>query len=484
MKLDMIIEVNWLEVIFLVIPGIVVLLLLENDIKEIKNISIWGSFTLLLMGILLWIEFDPLAVDYQYQIMFFQDTLFTYHLGIDGISLFLVLLTLFLLPICILASWTSVTFYIKEFHILFFIVTFLLLNVFCVLDLLIFYMFYESILIPMFLIIGIWGSRTRKIHAAYQFFLYTLFGSVIMLLAIIYLYITVGTLHISKLILYDFTELENKVIWLAFFASFAVKVPMIPVHIWLPEAHVEAPTAGSVLLAGILLKLGTYGLIRYSLPMFPFGTAYYAPLVYMLSIISIIYASLTTLRQIDLKKVIAYSSVVHMNYVTMGIVSENQIGIEGAIFFMISHGLVSSGLFLCVGFLYERGHSRVAFYYGGLSQLMPIWSILFFGLSLANISLPGTSSFIGEFLICMSLNEGSVISILLSMFGIFFGTSFSVLCFNKVLYGVGNMYETFIDINRRETVLIGSCLGLSIVLGIYPELILNYLHTSVIALTL
>jgi NADH-quinone oxidoreductase subunit M len=477
-------EINWLNLIYWIIPIIIIFLLIINNILIVKIVSLIGSFFLLILGNFLWLGFKPLEIDYQYQILLINNKLFTFHLGIDGISLFFVLLTLFLLPICLLASWSSITIYIKEFNILFYITIFLLINVFCVLDLLIFYVVYESILIPMFLIIGIWGSRDRKIHAAYQFFLYTLFGSVIMLLALLYIYIKIGSLHITNIGICDYTLIEGRLLWMAFFASFAVKVPMIPLHIWLPEAHVEAPTAGSVLLAGILLKMGVYGMLRFSLPMFPEATIYYQPVVFLFSIISIVYGATTTLRQTDLKKVIAYSSVVHMNYITIGVLSDNIYGIEGAIFLMISHGLVSSALFLCIGFLYERYHTRVLLYYGGLVTIMPVFSIAFFILVLANVSLPGTSSFIGEFLIFLGMNVHSTSVIFCGVIGILLGTAFTILLFNRIIFGVGNIEHAVMDLNKREFFVIFFCIFLSLLFGLFPNLILDMLHTSILVLLL
>lgn len=477
-------EINWLNLIYWIIPIIIIFLLIINNILIVKIVSLIGSFFLLILGNFLWLGFKPLEIDYQYQILLINNKLFTFHLGIDGISLFFVLLTLFLLPICLLASWSSITIYIKEFNILFYITIFLLINVFCVLDLLIFYVVYESILIPMFLIIGIWGSRDRKIHAAYQFFLYTLFGSVIMLLALLYIYIKIGSLHITNIGICDYTLIEGRLLWMAFFASFAVKVPMIPLHIWLPEAHVEAPTAGSVLLAGILLKMGVYGMLRFSLPMFPEATIYYQPVVFLFSIISIVYGATTTLRQTDLKKVIAYSSVVHMNYITIGVLSDNIYGIEGSIFLMISHGLVSSALFLCIGFLYERYHTRVLLYYGGLVTIMPVFSIVFFILVLANVSLPGTSSFIGEFLIFLGMNVHSTSVIFCGVIGILLGTAFTILLFNRIIFGVGNIEHAVMDLNKREFFVIFFCIFLSLLFGLFPNLILDMLHTSILVLLL
>jgi len=333
----------------------------------------------------------------------------------------------------------------------------------------------------MFLIIGVWGSRERKIRAAYQFFLYTLIGSVLMLLAILFIYFQTGTTDLQVLLTVDFSEKRQILLWLAFFASFAVKVPMVPVHIWLPEAHVEAPTAGSVILAGILLKLGTYGFLRFSLPLFPLATVYFTPAVYTLSILGIIYASLTTLRQIDLKKIIAYSSVAHMGYVTLGLFSLNFQGIEGAILLMLSHGLVASALFLCVGILYDRHKTRLVKYYGGCVHVMPLFSFFFLIFTLGNISLPGTSSFIGELLVLIGSFQTNTFIAFLASTGMILGAGYSIWLYNRVVFGnfKPHFINTFSDINRREFfILLPFALGV-LWMGIYPEVFMDPMHSSV-----
>lgn len=310
-----------------------------------------------------------------------------------------------------------------------------MLAVFCMLDLLLFYVFFESVLLPMFLIIGVWGSRERKIRAAYQFFLYTLIGSLFMLLAILLIYFQTGTTDLQVLFVSEFSLQRQLLLWFAFFASFAVKVPMIPVHIWLPEAHVEAPTSGSVILAGVLLKLGTYGFVRYSIPLFPEASVYFTPLIYTLSIIGVIYASLTTLRQIDLKKIIAYSSVAHMGFVTLGLFSLNVQGIEGALFLMLSHGFVASALFLCIGVLYDRTHTRLVKYYGGLVHVMPLFSVFFLIFTMGNLSLPGTSSFVGEFLILVGVFQTNPFVATFAATGMILGGAYSIWLYNRVVFG-------------------------------------------------
>ena len=334
----------------------------------------------------------------------------------------------------------------------------------------------------MFLVIGIWGSRDRKIHAAYQFFVYTLGGSVLMLVGIIYLLVTYGSTHIEILYLQTYGELEARLLWLSFFLSFAVKVPMVPVHIWLPEAHVEAPTAGSVLLAGILLKMGTYGLIKFSLPMFPEATLYFQPLIYLISLVGVIYAACTTIRQIDLKKIIAYSSVGHMNYVTLGIGSLNLYGVEGSIMLMVGHGLVSSALFLCVGLLYERYHTRILLYYGGLVYGMPIFSVVFLFFTLANVSLPGTSNFIGEFLILIGIFFSNFFVAFLACVGVILGAIYAIWLYNRVIFGVlrVNFLTNFSDITRRESFSLVSLGTLTLLVGVFPSFLFDCLHGNLL----
>jgi len=354
--------------------------------------------------------------------------------------------------LCVLASWNNILKNIKYYFIAFLILEFFLIIVFCVLDLLLFYIFFESVLIPMFLIIGLWGSRERKIRAAYFFFFFTLLGSVLMLLSILYLYYQVGTTDYEILLTVFLTQKEQKVLWIAFFFSFAAKVPMLPVHVWLPEAHVEAPTAGSVILAGILLKLGTYGIIRFLLPLFFKACLFYTPLVYSISIIGIIYTSLTAIRQTDFKRIIAYTSIAHMNLVIVGLFSFNSNGIEGAVLQSISHGFISSALFLIIGVVYDRYHTRMIKYYSGLVHLMPIYTIIFLFFTLANIGFPGTGSFIGEFLILLGSFIKNTTVTVLGATGMVLGGCYSLWLYNRIAYGnIKTQYlKIFMDLNKRE----------------------------------
>jgi len=352
--------------------------------------------------------------------------------------------------------------------------------VFTVLDLIVFYIFFESVLIPMFLIIGIWGSRERRVRAAYFFFLYTLLGSVLMLLALLLIYFQMGTTDYEVLLSNPLEEKKQYLLWLAFFASFAVKVPMIPVHIWLPEAHVEAPTAGSVILAGILLKLGTYGLIRFSLPLFPVASIYFTPLVYAMAIVAVIYTSLTAIRQSDMKRIIAYASVAHMNLTLVGLFSLTAAGVEGSILQMLSHGLVSGALFLCVGVLYDRHHSRMVKYYSGMAHTMPLYVTIFLFFTMANIALPGTSSFVGEFMILLGTFQTNTFAAFFSATGMVLGGAYSLWLFNRVAYG--NLKSQYIgfskDLSRREFMTFLPLVVLTLIMGIYPEIFLDPLHVS------
>lgn len=402
-------------------------------------------------------------------------------LGVDGISLFFLLLTTLLIPLCILISWNSITANLKSYLIAFLLIEFLLIGVFCVLDLLMFYIFFESILIPMFLIIGVWGSRERKMLAAYYFFLYTLLGSVVMLLSLLYIYNQVGTTDYEILLTFIFSDLEQKILWFTFFLAFAAKVPMVPVHLWLPEAHVEAPTAGSVILAGVLLKLGTYGFIRFSLPLFPQASFYFTPFVYTISLVGIIYTSLTAIRQTDFKRIIAYTSVAHMNVVMLGIFSFNNIGIEGALLQSLSHGFVASALFVIIGIVYERYGTRLVKYYGGLVHTMPLYITIFLFFTLANIGFPGTSGFIGEFLIFAGSFKVNSSITFFGATGMILGGCYSLWLFNRIAFG--NLKSQFIkhtlDLNKRELFILFPLFYYTLILGLTPDVYLSSIHTSV-----
>lgn len=463
--------------------GILVLLISPSTNESLcRNVALWVTCLTFLFSLLLWIQFDANTSFFQFfgTFKWFPFFNFYYTIGIDGISLFFILLTTFLIILCILVSWSSVQTNLKDYLICFLVLEFFLIQVFCVLDLFLFYIYFESVLIPMFLIVGVWGSRQRKIRAAYQFFLYTLVGSLLMLIALLIIYFQTGTTDLQVLWCTNFSEFKQLILWLAFFASFAVKIPMVPFHIWLPEAHAEAPTAGSVILAGILLKMGGYGFLRFLLPMFPMGSIYFTPLIFTLSLIAIIYASLTTLRQVDLKKIIAYSSISHMGFVTIGIFSMNHQGIEGSIILMLSHGLVSSALFLCVGILYDRYKTRIIKYYSGLIQVMPIFGILFLFFSFANLGFPGTSSFIGETLVLIGSFKINKILTFFSALGTILGAAYSIWLFNRINFGPLklNYFVLFQDISRREFWILIPIVLLVLWMGIYPNSFLNEIHFS------
>lgn len=476
-------------VLTLLLPftGIILIFFIPKDKDDLLKITtlVIVSITFL-NSIILWIFFYAKTSFFQYSfaLSWFSYFNLNYIIGIDGISLFFILLTTFLILICVLISWNSINFYIKEYLICFLVLEFCLIQVFCVLDLFLFYIFFESVLIPMFLIIGIWGSRNRKIRAAYQFFLFTIIGSFFMLIALIYIYFLVGTTDLQILYFYPFNEVTQLILWMSFFLSFSVKIPMMPFHIWLPEAHAEAPTTGSVILAGVLLKLGGYGFIRFSLPILPTASIYFTPLVFTLSLIAVIYGSLTTLRQIDLKKIIAYSSISHMGFVTLGIFSLTLQGIEGSIILMISHGLVSSALFLCVGILYDRYRTRILKYYSGLVQVMPLFTSFFMFFSFSNIGFPGTSSFIGEFLILIGLFHLSIFLTFFSTTGVILSAAYSIWLLNRINFGLLKIYyfNKFQDISRREFSLLLAFTIIITIIGFIPNILLNEIHFSVINL--
>ena len=453
------------------------------EVRLIKLQTLLLTLINFIVSLGLWLTFDTSTAKFQFvkHIGWLPFLNMNVYIGLDGISLFFIILTTFLVPVCLLVGWVNITKHVKEYCIAFLLLETCMLAVFCMLDLLLFYVFFESVLLPMFLIIGVWGSRARKIRAAYQFFLYTLVGSVLMLLALLLIYFQVGTTDLQVLFVSELSERRQLILWLAFFASFAVKVPMVPMHIWLPEAHVEAPTAGSVILAGILLKLGTYGFLRFSIPLFPEASLYFTPLIYTMSIIGIIYASLTTLRQIDLKKIIAYSSVAHMGFVTIGLFSLNVQGIEGALLLMLSHGFVASALFLCVGVLYDRTHTRLIQYYGGLVHVMPLFSFFFLVFTMGNLSLPGTSSFIGEFLILVGTFQTNTWTATLAATGMILGGAYSIWLYNRVVFGsLKPLYiSVCADVNRREFWMFVPFVIAIVWMGVYPDVFLEPMHVSV-----
>ena len=433
-----------------------------------------------------WGRFDRSTSDYQgvFQVGEGVSGLENWNLvrGVDGISVFFVWLTALRTPLCVVASMTGIQTNQRSYYALFRRMEFFVRAVFRRMDLLWFYIAFEAVLIPMFRLIGGWGSRERKVRAAYFFFLYTLIGSVLMLVGIVYRYKQVGTTDIA--ILMEAAPARapevQKVLWLAFFASFAVKVPMVPVHIWLPEAHVEAPTAGSVILAGILLKLGTYGMVRFLLGFFPEGTVYFTPRARRLALVAIVYTSMTAIRQSDMKRIIAYASVAHMNMTLVGLFSRTVIGVEGAILQMLSHGFVSGALFLCVGVLYDRHHTRMVAYYGGLSQTMPIYAILFLFFTMANLALPGTSSFVGEFRILLGIAQVNTFATLVSSSGMVLGGAYSLWLANRLLYGnpKTDYVGTSSDVTLRERRTFTPLVFLTLRMGVYPTIFLEPRHAS------
>lgn len=454
--------------------------------KNIKHLSFFSSIFVLAFGIFMYQNYNPTNASFQFveNYKWFGDTGINYHLGVDGISIYFILLSVFLTPICILASWNSVKKRLKEYMIAFLVLESFMVGAFASLDSILFYVFFESVLIPMFLIIGIWGGKQR-IYASYKFFLYTLLGSILMLLALLALYANVGTTDIPTLIASPVAPSIQIWIWLAFFASFAVKMPMWPVHTWLPDAHVEAPTAGSVILAGVLLKMGGYGFLRFSLPMLPDASLYFAPLVIFLSVIAIIYTSAVALVQEDMKKMIAYSSVAHMGFVTLGLFSFTEQGIEGAIFQMISHGLISGALFLGVGVLYDRLHTRQMKDYGGVVNNMPMFAAIFMIFTLGSIGLPGTSGFIGEFLSLLGTYQYSSYGAVFAAFGLILGAAYMLLLYKRVFLGPQDNLEAskMADIDIIEKLVLIPLVILVIYLGIFPNTILDRLSPAVAQIT-
>ena len=450
--------------------------------RNARNVALWTSMITFILSLFLWTGFDSSTAEFQFveRRPWIDGYDISYHLGIDGISLLFVLLTTFLTPLCILASWEAIKDRVKEYMIAFLVLETMMVGVFVSLDLVIFYLFFEGTLIPMFLIIGIWGGPGR-VYATFKFFLYTLLGSVLFLLAIMAMYQAAGTTSIPSLMAFDFPFETQRWLWLALFASFAVKVPMWPVHTWLPDAHVEAPTAGSMVLAGVLLKFGGYGFLRFSLPMFPEASAYFTPLIFSLSIVAIIYTSLVALAQEDMKKLIAYSSVAHMGFVTIGLFTVNTQGVEGAILVMLSHGFVSAALFLCVGVVYDRMHSRMIKSYGGLVHRMPLYAFVFLLFALASVGLPGTSGFVGEFLTLVGAYRVSTWLALLATVGIILGPAYMLWLYRRVIFGdlTKDELKDILDLNPREIAIFTPMILLVMLLGIYPEPFLEVIRVSV-----
>ena len=470
---------------FLPLLGAIFIMLIRGDeevvARNARAVALWTTVTTLILSLILLFSFDSSTADFQFIERF--DWIgggIDYAMGVDGISVLFVILTTSLMPICILASWDAVTHRVREYMVAFLILETLMIGVFCALDLVLFYLFFEAGLIPMFLIIGIWGGA-RRVYASFKFFLYTLLGSVLMLLGVMYMYWQSGTTYIPDLHNFTFDADAQTWLWLAFFASFAVKMPMWPVHTWLPDAHVEAPTAGSVILAGVLLKMGGYGFLRFSLPMFPLASAEFADWVFALSVIAIIYTSLVALAQEDMKKLIAYSSVAHMGYVTMGIFSLNEQGVQGAVFQMLSHGWISGALFLCVGVVYDRMHTREISAYGGLANRMPVYAFFFLLFTMANVGLPGTSGFVGEFLTIIGTFQVSTWTALLAATGVILSASYGLSLYRRISFGeLSN--ESLLDIkdmNRREIFIILPLAIATLVFGFWPMPILDLTAVSI-----
>tara|TARA_B100001123_G_scaffold38435_1_gene39710 strand:+ start:251 stop:1753 length:1503 start_codon:yes stop_codon:yes gene_type:complete len=450
-------------------------------VKNSKYVAIFSSLANFLLSIFLWFSFDVSTSEFQFvEKRDWIRGFINFHLGVDGISMLFILLTTFITPICIFSGINSIKFKLKEFLIAILVMETLMLGVFCSLDLVIFYLFFEGGLIPMFLIIGIWGGP-KRVYSAFKFFLFTLLGSVLMLIAIISIFWITGTTDVIELLDLNIPQEYQYLLWLAFFSSFAVKLPMWPFHTWLPDAHVEAPTAGSVILAAILLKMAGYGFMRFSLGLFPVASDYFTPLIFALSIIAIIYTSLVALMQDDMKKLIAYSSVAHMGFVTIGIFSLTKQGLEGSIIQMLSHGLISAALFLCVGVVYDRMHSRMISSYGGLVNIMPKYAFVFMIFTLAALGLPGTSGFVGEFLVLVGVFQVNILVAILASLGVILAAAYMLWLYKRVIFGkiASSEIKGMTDINKTEIYIFASLVFLTIFFGIYPEPLFNTINISV-----
>ncbi len=476
--------VTWLPLV----GGLVILSIRGDEATVASNArwtALWTSLIVLVLSLVLWVKFDPTEPGFQFveSVSWMPEYQVGYKMGVDGISVLFVLLSTVLTPICILASWESIQTRVREFMLSFLILETMMVGMFCALDFIVFYMFFEAVLIPMYLIIGVWGGP-RRVYAAMKFFLYTLTGSVLMLLALLAMWLHAGTTDIQALMATDFPPSMQYWLFLAFLASFAVKVPMWPVHTWLPDAHVEAPTAGSVILAGVLLKMGGYGFLRFSIPMLPDASAYFAPFMFTLSVVAVIYTSLVALAQEDMKKLIAYSSVAHMGIVTIGMFTFNEQGIHGALFQMLSHGVVSAALFLVVGVVYDRIHSREIARYGGLSDRMPGYALVFMLFTMASVGLPGTAGFVGEFLVIVGAFQVNFWLALLGGSGMILGAAYMLYLYRRVMFGriTRDDLRNILDLSPREWAVFAPLIVLTLWMGIYPSSFTSFWDASVAAM--
>jgi NADH-quinone oxidoreductase subunit M len=473
-------------VTFLPLAGAFIILMVRGDeavvARNARWTALWTSLITFALSLILWFRFDPSTADFQFveRAEWLPDFGVNYHMGVDGISVLFVLLSTLLTPICILASWDSVQSRVREYMVAFLVLESMMVGMFCALDFVVFYIFFEAVLIPMFLIIGVWGGA-RRVYAAFKFFLYTLAGSLLMLLAILAVWYHAGTTDIPTLMATAFPPAMQFWLFLAFFVSFAVKVPMWPVHTWLPDAHVEAPTAGSVILAGVLLKMGAYGFIRFSLPMLPQASADFAPLIFALSVVAVVYTSLVALAQEDMKKLIAYSSVAHMGIVTLGIFTFTQQGLSGALFTMLSHGIVSGALFLCVGVLYDRVHSREIARYGGVAKIMPAYALIFMLFTMASVALPGTAGFPGELLVIVGAFKVNPWVALGAAMGMILGAAYMLYLYRRVAFGriTRDDLRGLLDLGPREYAVFAPLILLTLWMGVYPSSFLDFFEASV-----
>jgi len=471
--------------VFLPLSGVVFLTLVKNsDVRNAKAVALWISCLNLVLALVMWSQFDSANAHFQFveKYNWIENMRCSYHLGVDGLSIYFILLTTILTPICILSSFETITIRVREYMIAFLLLETLMIGVFCALDAILFYLFFEGVLVPMFLIIGLWGGNNR-LYACFKFFLYTFLGSVFMLIALVKLYGDAGTTNLIDMVGITIPLATQQWLFWALVAAFAVKIPMWPVHTWLPDAHVEAPTAGSILLAGVLLKMGGYGLLRIVLPILPDASHQFAPIMIALSLIGIVYTSIVALAQTDMKKLIAYSSIAHMGFVTLGIFSFSPQGLAGAITQMISHGFISAALFLCVGMIYDRYHTRAINDYGGLITIMPIYASAFFILLLGSIGVPGTSGFIGEFLVLIALFKTNIFYAAIATLGMILGAVYMLWLYKRIfmgkLSGVLTVHDRqHVDLNRNERGMIGILILIVVALGIYPKIILKGINST------